>query len=94
MRRSVRTNSFFVTTTDYFIFQAVKTDNKLLFENKGKFLLVHSSSGYKHALKEVLQDPAVLARLVDTKVNRNQSKPNQIEKKGLNGFSAQSAPKL
>ena len=52
-----------------FIFshQAVKTDNKLLFENKGKFLLVHSSSGYKHALKEVLQDPAVLARLVDTK---------------------------
>ena len=45
----------------------MKTDNKLLFENKGKFLLVHSSSGYKHALKEVLQDPAVLARLVDTK---------------------------
>ena len=47
--------------------QAVKTDNKLLFENKNKFLLVHSSSGFKHALKEVLQDPAVQARLTDTK---------------------------
>ena len=33
--------------------QAVKTDNKLLFENKSKFLLVHSSSGFKHSLKEV-----------------------------------------
>ena len=34
-------------------FQAVKTDNKLLFENKSKFMLVHSSSGFKHSLKEV-----------------------------------------
>ena len=34
-------------------FQAVKTDNKLLFEHKSKFLLVHSSSGFKHSLKEV-----------------------------------------
>ena len=64
-------------------FQAVKTDNKLLFENKSKFMLVHSSSGFKHSLKEVssevmtlslsdslvqvLQDPAVQARLSDTK---------------------------
>ena len=35
------------------MFQAVKTDNKLLFENKSKFLLVHASSGFKHSLKEV-----------------------------------------
>jgi len=52
---------------DYMYQQAVKTDNKLLFENKGKFLIVHSSSGYKHALKEVLQNPAVQVRLADTK---------------------------
>ena len=40
-------------------FQAVKTDNKLLFEHKSKFLLVHSSSGFKHSLKEVkLYNPA------------------------------------
>ena len=37
-------------------FQAVKTDNKLLFEHKSKFLLVHSSSGFKHSLKEVTFD--------------------------------------
>ena len=49
--------------------QAVKTDNKLLFENKSKFLLVHASSGFKHALKEVLADPAVQSRLADTKAS-------------------------
>jgi len=54
---------------DYMFQQAVKTDNKLLFENKSKFLLVHSSSGFKHSLKEVLADPAVQARLQDTKAS-------------------------
>lgn len=54
---------------DYMYQQAVKTDNKLLFENKSKFLLVHSSSGFKHSLKEVLQDPAVQAKLADTKAS-------------------------
>ena len=51
-----------------FASQAVKTDNKLLFENKGKFVLVHSSSGYKHALKVsiffnlfILLDPLYIA---------------------------------
>ena len=36
-------------------------------ENKSKFILVHSSSGFKHALKEVLQDPALQSKLADTK---------------------------
>jgi len=54
---------------DYIYQQAVKTDNKILFENKSKFMLVHSSSGFKHSLKEVLQDPAVQARLADTKAS-------------------------
>jgi protein pelota len=47
--------------------EAVKTDNKVLLENKPKFLLVHSSSGHKHSLKEVLADPAASVRLSDTK---------------------------
>ncbi|KAK6638047.1 hypothetical protein RUM44_008472 [Polyplax serrata] len=47
--------------------QAVKNDNKVLLENKGKFVLVHSSSGFKHSLKEVLSDQAVIAKLADTK---------------------------
>lgn len=47
--------------------QAIKTDNKLLIDNKSKFMLVHSSSGFKHSLKEVLQEPAVVAKMSDTK---------------------------
>ncbi len=40
---------------------------KLLLENKSKFIQVHASSGFKHSLKEVLQDPALQSRLADTK---------------------------
>lgn len=36
---------------EYMFQTAVKTDNKVLLENKGKFMLVHSSSGFKHSLK-------------------------------------------
>jgi hypothetical protein len=36
---------------DYMIQQAVKSDNKIILDNKSKFLLVHASSGFKHSLK-------------------------------------------
>ncbi|CAG4988767.1 unnamed protein product [Parnassius apollo] len=52
---------------DYMMQQAIKTDNKLLIDNKGKFLLVKASSGFKHSLKEVLQEPSVMAKISDTK---------------------------
>ncbi|XP_066144405.1 protein pelota isoform X1 [Euwallacea fornicatus] len=52
---------------DYMFQMAVKTDNKILLENKSKFMLVHSSSGFKHSLKEVLQDPAVMVKISNTK---------------------------
>ncbi|XP_052892303.1 protein pelota [Anopheles moucheti] len=52
---------------EYMFQQAVKTDNKVLIDNKSKFMLVHSSSGFKHSLKEVLQDPTVIAKMSDTK---------------------------
>ncbi|XP_067205644.1 protein pelota isoform X2 [Linepithema humile] len=52
---------------DYMIQQAVKSDNKIILENKSKFLLVHTSSGFKHSLKEILADPAVVSRISDTK---------------------------
>lgn len=35
----------------YMIQQAVKTDNKVITDNKSKFLLVHATSGFKHSLK-------------------------------------------
>lgn len=52
---------------EYMMQQAVKTDNKVLLENKSKFMLVHASSGFKHSLREILQDPAVVAKMSDTK---------------------------
>lgn len=53
--------------SDYMFSQAVKLEQRAIIENKSKFLLVHSSSGFKHSLKEVLADPAVTSRLTDTK---------------------------
>lgn len=47
--------------------EAVKNDIKVILDNKSKFLLVHSSSGFKHSLKEVLASPAVMSRMADTK---------------------------
>ncbi|KAL1452797.1 hypothetical protein WDU94_006992 [Cyamophila willieti] len=52
---------------EYMYAEAVKTDNKVLFENKSKFMLVHSSSAFKHSLKEILADPVVMTRMQDTK---------------------------
>ncbi|KAL1490746.1 hypothetical protein ABEB36_013393 [Hypothenemus hampei] len=52
---------------EYMFQMAVKTDNKILIDNKPKFMLVHASSGFKHSLKEVLQDPAVISKISDTK---------------------------
>lgn len=40
---------------DYTMQQAIKTDNKLLIDNKSKFLLVKASSGFKHSLKGNIQ---------------------------------------
>lgn len=55
--------------TDYMFSQAIKLDQKVLVENKSKFILVHASSGFKHSLKEVLADPAVTSKLTDTKAS-------------------------
>ncbi|KDO30272.1 translation factor pelota [Saprolegnia parasitica CBS 223.65] len=55
---------------DFFKFMmeyAVRSDDKLLLENKSKFILCHASSGHKHALDEVLTDPKVQVQLEDTK---------------------------
>lgn len=53
--------------SEYMFNQAVKLDQKVILENKSKFILAHSSSGFKHSLKEVLAEPAVVAKLSDTK---------------------------
>ena len=40
---------------------------KVLFDNRAKFVLVHSASGFKHSLKEIFEDPSLASRLTDTK---------------------------
>lgn len=35
----------------FFLQNAVQTDNKVLQENRSKFVLLHSSSGFKHSLR-------------------------------------------
>lgn len=47
--------------------QATKTDNKVILENKVKFILVHASSGFKHSLKGI-----VCCTLASYIVDRNQ----------------------
>jgi len=47
--------------------QGQKQDLKGVLEHLPKFVACHCSAGHKHALKEVLSDPAVAARLENTK---------------------------
>ncbi|VDK88283.1 unnamed protein product [Litomosoides sigmodontis] len=54
---------------NYLMEYANKHGNKLILESRSKFLLVHASSGFKHALKEVLSNPSVAAALSDTKAH-------------------------
>ena len=54
---------------NFFIVGGPAGEGKVLLENKAKFVLCHASSGFKHSLREVLQDPALQARLSDTKAS-------------------------
>jgi protein pelota len=38
-----------------------------LLQHKRKFILAHSSSRHKHALEEIIHDPAIQTRLADAK---------------------------
>ncbi|KAJ2701964.1 Translation factor pelota [Coemansia sp. IMI 203386] len=55
---------------DYMMSQAVKAEDKAIIENKSKFLRVHTSSGHKGALEEVMRDPQIRSRLADTKATQ------------------------
>lgn len=55
---------------DFFTYlceQAIRQEDRPFIENKGKFVLCHASSGHKHAVEEIMSQPAVMARLEDTK---------------------------
>jgi len=54
----------------YIFDQATKEDNKSILQSRFKFLAVHSSSGHKHALQEVMNDTTVQVKMADTKASR------------------------
>ncbi|KAJ2774065.1 Translation factor pelota [Coemansia nantahalensis] len=62
----------------YMMAQAAKAEDRAIIENKAKFLLVHTSSGHKGALEEVMRDPQIRVRLADTK--------SAVEARAIDGF--------
>ncbi|KAI9298461.1 hypothetical protein K502DRAFT_339394 [Neoconidiobolus thromboides FSU 785] len=57
----------------YIFDQAIKQDNKVILQNKFKFIPIHASSGHKHALQEVMADPTIKIKMSDTKATREVS---------------------
>ncbi len=64
MRRRIKIQDQFYR---YLNAEALKTENRVLIDNRSKIVLVHCSSGHKQALEEVLKEPAIQNRLSDTK---------------------------
>lgn len=52
----------------YMLAESVRREDRPFIENKHKFILCRASSGHRHALEEVFQDPTVMAQLADTKM--------------------------
>ncbi|KAI3910703.1 hypothetical protein MKW92_045149 [Papaver armeniacum] len=51
----------------YLLLEAERRQLRPIIENKSRILLAHTSSGYMHSLKEVLDDPNVMNLIKDTK---------------------------
>ena len=52
----------------YMMAECVRREDRVLIENKNKFVLCHASSGHKHAIEELFLDEGVLSRVTETKV--------------------------
>jgi protein pelota len=60
---------------EYLLAQVGKrAELQLLLDNKDRFVKARCSSGHKHSLKEVLQDPAIMEQLKDVKAKREKKK--------------------
>lgn len=47
--------------------RAIRADDRVILENKSKFLKAHSSSGHKRAIEEILEDETFSKLLADVK---------------------------
>lgn len=52
---------------EYMWQQASRMELKVLLDNRQKFLVAHSSTGFKHSIREILSDPLIQPKLEDTK---------------------------
>lgn len=53
--------------------EAVKNNDKTVMQNKSKFIVVHSSTGYLQGLEESLKDPSIQRQLSTTKFAKEAS---------------------
>ncbi|XP_040966324.1 protein PELOTA 1-like, partial [Gossypium hirsutum] len=51
----------------HLMLEAERRQLRPIIENKSRIILVHTSSGYKHSLREVLDAPNVMSMIKDTK---------------------------
>mmetsp|Transcript_27792 Transcript_27792/g.50192 ORF Transcript_27792/g.50192 Transcript_27792/m.50192 type:complete len:422 (+) Transcript_27792:96-1361(+) len=54
----------------YLLAESVRREDRPLIENKGKFVLCHSSSGHKHAIEEFFLDPSIMSKMTETKLSK------------------------
>ena len=52
----------------YILAESVRRDDRPFIENKGKFVLCHSSSGHKHAIEELFLDPSIMSKVTETRL--------------------------
>lgn len=52
---------------EYMWQEASKRELKQLLDSRSKFLTAHSSTGFKHSIREILSDPLIQPKLEDTK---------------------------
>jgi protein pelota len=62
----------------YLLEESVRREDRVLIENKQKFILCKVSSGHKHALEDAFMDPKIMAQMEDTKVAKEVSVLNQF----------------
>jgi len=60
--------------------EAVRREDRVMSDNKSKFILCRASSGHKHALEEVFANPTVMAQMTETKVAKESEKLNEFMK--------------
>ncbi|KAK1271024.1 hypothetical protein QJS04_geneDACA007472 [Acorus gramineus] len=51
---------------NYLLLEAERRQLRPIIENKSRLILAHSTSGYRHSLREVLDTPSVMALIKDT----------------------------